>query len=82
MPSERKKTRTREIELRTTTSACDSSDSDAECPKCGLANKSVDCDGSVWISCNSWYHLSCTDVCGAKIPAKFTYRLQIDLYIW
>jgi hypothetical protein len=74
MLSVRKTTRTREIELRTLTIACDSSESDAECPKCGLAYKSDDCDGSVWICCdfcNSWYHLSCTDVCG-EIPAKFT----------
>ena len=75
MPSERmKKMRTREIELRTTTTAYDSSDSDAECPKCGLSYKSVDSDGSVWICCdfcNSWYHLSSTDVCSANIPAKF-----------
>ena len=74
MPSERKKkTRTREIEMRTTTTTCDSSESDAEWPKCGLAYKSVDCDGSVVIVVTTGiiYDVH-TDVCGAKIPAKFT----------
>ena len=74
-PSERKKiTRTKEVDVQTSITACDSSDSDAECPNCGLTYKNIDCDGSVWICCdycNSWYHLSCTDVYGAKIPAKF-----------
>ena len=42
MPSERKKkTRTRKIELRTTTTACNSIESDAECPNVDLHTKAL-----------------------------------------